>query len=121
MGLDKTYHVQIGAIAGHALLHTLRDGIRTSDGDFLRAKDARLLREGEHNSWMEIILDEGKNRQIRRMFEHLNIEVLRLVRVAIGPLALGNLQKGQTHELTSEEKQKLDHTMHGSAATAEFD
>ena len=119
--LDKTYHVQIRANADNPLLEDLRSGFETSEGDFLRVKDARPLRKGEHNSWMEIILDEGKNRQIRRMFEHLNIEVIRLVRVAIGPLALGNLQKGQTRELTREEKQKLDHTMHLRAVAADFD
>jgi 23S rRNA pseudouridine2605 synthase len=109
--LNKTYHVQIRAIADYTLLQALVDGFRTSEGDILRAKDARLLRAGEHNSWIEIILDEGKNRHIRRMLEHLKIEVLRLVRVAIGPLALGKLPKGTTRLLTNEEKQALDRAM----------
>ena len=106
--LDKTYHVQIGAIADEALLGDLRDGVRTNDGDFLHVKRASILRRGEHNSWLEIVLDEGKNRHIRRLLENLNIEVLQLVRVAIGPLALGDLQKGATRPLTSEEKQAID-------------
>jgi 23S rRNA pseudouridine2605 synthase len=106
--LDKTYHVQMGAVAGYALLESLQSGVRTSEGDFLCAKDARVLRTGEHHSWLEIILDEGKNRHIRRMLEHLNVEVLRLVRVAIGPLPLGDLPKGATRALTNEEKQALD-------------
>jgi 23S rRNA pseudouridine2605 synthase len=109
--LDKTYHVHIGAIADEALLDALRKGVRTNDGDFLRVKEARLLRQGERNSWLEIVLDEGKNRQIRRLLEHLKIEVLRLVRVAIGPLALGDLPKGATRAVTTEEKQALDRTM----------
>ena len=109
--LDKTYHVQIRAVADHGLPHALRDGVQTSEGDFLRAKDVKLLRRGKHNSWLEIILDEGKNRHIRRMFEHLKIEVLRLVRVAIGPIALGELPKGATHSVTAEEKQALDRAM----------
>ena len=74
-------------------------------------KDARNLRRGERNSWLEIILDEGKNRQIRRLLEHFHLEVLRLVRVAIGPLALGQLQKGATRALTTEEKKALDRAM----------
>ena len=53
-----------------------------------------MLRSGEKNCWLEIMLDEGKNRQIRRMLDGLGVEVLRLVRVAIGPLQLGNLAKG---------------------------
>ena len=67
-----------------------------------------LLRSGEQNSWLEIVLDEGKNRHIRRMLEALKAEVLRLVRVAIGPLALGDLPKGAARALKFEEKQALD-------------
>jgi 23S rRNA pseudouridine2605 synthase len=110
--LGKTYHVQISAVADERLLHALRNGIRASDGEFLRVKNVRVLRQGEHHSWLEIVLDEGKNRHIRRMLEELKIEVLRLVRVAIGPLALGDLPKGATRPLDREEKQSLDRAMH---------
>ena len=109
--LDKTYHVQINGFPDLELLLNLREGIHTDDGDFLRVKDARNLRRGEHNSWLEIILDEGKNRQIRRLLEHFHLEVLRLVRVAIGPLVLGELQKGATRSLTISEKNELDRAM----------
>jgi 23S rRNA pseudouridine2605 synthase len=109
--LDKTYHVQINSIADEALLETLRNGIRSSDGEFLRVKHVRILRHGGHNSWLEIILDEGKNRHIRCMFEALKIEVLRLVRIAIGPLALGDLVKGAMRMLDEKEKQALDLAM----------
>jgi len=109
--LDKTYHVQISTIADEILLDALRSGIRTGAGDFLRVKQARVLRQGGRNSWLEIVLDEGKNRHIRRLLEHLNVEVLRLVRVSIGPLALGDLPKGATRKLTTEEKQSLDRAM----------
>ena len=109
--LDKTYRVQISAIADEALLQTLRNGIRAGDGKLLRVKNVRMLRHGEHNSWLEVELDEGKNRHIRRMFEELHIEVLRLVRVAIGPLALGDLAKGTTRILYEKEKQALDRAM----------
>jgi 23S rRNA pseudouridine2605 synthase len=113
--LDKTYHVQIGKIADAALLDTLKNGIRTKEGDTLRVKGASLLRRGERNSWLEIILDEGKNRHIRRMLEALGIEVLRLIRVAIGPLALGDLAKAAVRQLTPEEKLTLDRAMqHGA-------
>jgi 23S rRNA pseudouridine2605 synthase len=109
--LDKTYHVQINAIADETLLQKLRNGIRATDGAFLRVKSARMLREGGQNSWLEIVLDEGKNRHIRRMLEALKIEVLRLIRVAIGPLALGDLAKGAKRLLEEKEKQALDRAM----------
>ena len=109
--LEKTYHVQISTIADEALLEELRKGIRASDGEFLRVKNVRILRQGERHSWLEIVLDEGKNRHIRRMIEHFKIEVLRLVRVAIGPLTLGDLPKGATRALGQEEKQALDRAM----------
>jgi 23S rRNA pseudouridine2605 synthase len=70
-----------------------------------------MLRQGERHSWLEIVLDEGKNRHIRRMLEERKIEVLRLVRVAIGPLALSDLAKGAARALAHEEKQALDRAM----------
>jgi 23S rRNA pseudouridine2605 synthase len=109
--LDKTYHVQVSGVARETLLQALQNGIRAGDGEFLRVKNVRVLRRGEHNSWLEIVLDEGKNRHIRRMLEELKIEVLRLVRVAIGPLALGDLAKGATRALDEKEKQALDRAM----------
>lgn len=111
MHLEKTYHVQIGIIAHGALLESLKNGVRTKDGETLRVKNASLLRQGERNSWLEIILDEGKNRHIRRMLEALGVEVLRLIRVAIGPLALGDLAKGAVRYLGTNEKLALDRAM----------
>jgi len=109
--LDKTYHVQIGKIADAALLDAMKQGVRTKEGETLRVKSASLLRRGERNSWLEIILDEGKNRHIRRMLEGLGIEVLRLIRVAIGPLGLGDLAKGGVRPLTRDEKVEIDRAM----------
>jgi 23S rRNA pseudouridine2605 synthase len=110
--LDKTYHVQIGAVADASLLEKLEAGV-ADGGEILKAKDAKLLRTGEKNSWLEIVLDEGKNRQIRRMLEACGVEVLRLVRVAIGPLVLGDLAKGKARTLAREEIQMLDSAKQG--------
>lgn len=109
--LDKIYHAQIGTVADGALLNELQKGFAVEDGEILRVKRAEILRSGETNSWLEITLDEGKNRHIRRLFEHRGIEVLRLIRVAIGPLALADLPKGTTRPLTPTEKLSLDHAM----------
>ena len=109
--MEKTYHVQINRVGDNELLRAIEEGIRTKDGDSLRVSRCTMLRTGEKNSWLEIVLDEGKNRQIRRIFEALGIEVLRLIRVAIGPLQLGTLAKGQYRRIDSKEKNALDHVM----------
>jgi 23S rRNA pseudouridine2605 synthase len=109
--LEKTYHVQVASVTGETLTTALVSGMRTEEGDFVRAGRARLLRAGEKNCWLEIVLDEGKNRQIRRMLAALGVEVLRLVRVAIGPLQLGDLAKGTYRRLSAEEKLALDRAM----------
>ena len=98
----KTYHVQVDRIPDAALLAGLSAGV-VVDGATLRASSATLLRHGEKNAWLEIVLDEGRNRQIRRLLSGLDIGVLRLVRVAIGTVGLGELAKGKWRALTAVE------------------
>jgi 23S rRNA pseudouridine2605 synthase len=109
--LPKTYHVQIGAVADDKFLRAIVSGVTCEDGDLLCAARARLLRSGEKNCWLEIVLDEGKNRHIRRMLAALGVEVLRLVRVAVGPLQLGKLAKGECRRLSIDEKLAVDRAM----------
>jgi 23S rRNA pseudouridine2605 synthase len=101
-GPDKTYHVQIDRLPQPDLLATLAQGV-TVDGEHLRAKLACVLRSGDKNAWLEIVLDEGRNRQIRRLLAALDLSVLRLVRVAVGSLRLGELPKGRWRRLTEPE------------------
>jgi 23S rRNA pseudouridine2605 synthase len=108
--LEKTYHVQVDCVATNDVVKKITRGL-VAGKDRLRAKSARVLRQGEKHSWLEITLDEGKNRQIRRLLEALGIEVLRLVRVSIGPLELGDLGKGEVRPLAEEEKQALDRAL----------
>lgn len=105
--LEKTYHVQIAAKVNDELLRSMMDGVATSVG-LMRVKRASSLREGDKNTWLEIVLDEGKNRQIRRILEARGLEVLRLVRVAIGALPLGDLPKGEIRHLSEAERSALD-------------
>jgi 23S rRNA pseudouridine2605 synthase len=109
--LDKTYHVQIAAVVDSALIESLERGVRTETGELLRCKRTSLLGTGGKNSWLEIILDEGKNRHIRRILDALGIEVLRLIRVSIGPLHLGNLPKAAHRPLTPTELTALNQAM----------
>ena len=108
--LEKTYHVQIARLADDALLDSLRRGVRDA-GEDLRVTGVSILRQSERTSWLEIVLDEGKNRHIRRMLNALHIEVLRLVRVAIGPLPLGDLAKGASRPLAQSEKTSIDRAL----------
>lgn len=100
--LEKTYHVQIDRIADRELIQRLQRGIKVDD-EFLSAKRVTLLRQGTRNCWLEFALTEGKNRHIRRLLAGFGIEALRLVRVAIGPLQLGDLAKGGFRHLTEPE------------------
>jgi 23S rRNA pseudouridine2605 synthase len=108
--LEKKYHVQVNRVADADLLARMVQGGATA-GEDLRAKRARILRHGDKNSWLEVTLDEGRNRQIRRLLETLDVQVLRLVRVSIGPLELGDLKKGAVRRLTAEEKKAIDQAL----------
>lgn len=123
--LDKKYHVQVDCVADAGLLARITRGHAAEDDSVdnrsvkdnlskdLRAKEARLLRHGVKNSWLQITLDEGQNRQIRRLLEAQGVRVLRLVRVSIGPLELGDLKKGKVRRLTAEKKKAIDRALQG--------
>lgn len=113
--LEKTYHVQVNCVADDKLLNRVTQGVMDR-GEWLRAKSCRILRLGEKNSWIEITLDEGRNRHIRRMLQACGVEVLRLVRVSIGPLKLGQLMKGKVRELTRDELRAVNPALSGSSA-----
>ena len=108
--LDKVYHVQIDRVADADLLAKIKTGVLV-EGERLRAQEARIVRRGSKNSWLEITLDEGKNRQIRRQLEVFGLKVLRLIRISIGPLELGDLKKGTVRQLTAKEKEEIDDAM----------
>ena len=106
IGPPKTYHVQIDRLPEVALPAQLERGALV-DGERLAVRSARILRGGGKNTWLELVLDEGRNRQIRRLLEAFDVRVLRLVRVAIGPLVLGELAKGRWRVLTRKEIDSL--------------
>nr|WP_211254791.1 pseudouridine synthase [Nevskia soli] len=104
--LEKTYHVQVSGIPDATAVAAMLAGV-TDEGEHLSALRASLLRTGDKNAWLEVVLDEGRNRHIRRLLAALGHEVLRLVRVAIGPVVLGDLQKGAWRHLRPEEVAQL--------------
>lgn len=101
-GPDKTYHVQVSGAPDATILPRIQAGI-TDAGEHLGVRSVKLLRTGERNAWLEIVLDEGRNRHIRRLLAAFDFEVLRLLRVAIGALALGDLPKGCWRHLRPDE------------------
>lgn len=105
-GPSKTYHVQVDRIPDETLLAAIAGGADV-EGERLSATSVRLLRRGEKNAWLEVVLDEGRNRQIRRLLEAFDISVLRLIRVAIGPVELGKIGKGQWRRLDPAEIDSL--------------
>ncbi|MGF9763180.1 pseudouridine synthase [Microvirga sp. 0TCS3.31] len=105
--VEKVYHVQIDRLPDGAMLERLQEGM-VLDGEPLVARSASLLRAGARNAWLEVVLNEGRNRQIRRLLGAVGAEVLRLVRVEVGGLRLGELPRGAVRHLTPGEKAMLD-------------
>lgn len=96
--VKKTYHVQTSPVPTQEILDKLSRGIVLEGKKTLPAKFC-LLRTGDKNGWIEVELQEGRNRQIRNMLASEQIEVLRLVRIKIGNLSLETLPKGEWVEI----------------------
>ncbi len=109
--VSKTYHVQVSP----PLLPEARSALAAGpalDGRCCLPMDIRELRCGGRTQWLEFVLREGRNRQIRRLVALQQSEVLRLVRVAIGPLLLGGLRPGEWRWLADAEVQGLECSRH---------
>lgn len=106
-GIEKKYHVQVDGRPTPDQLRQLRDGVYIAEGK-VRASNIRYLKRANSGSWLEIILDEGRNREIRRMLAAIGHKVRVLKRVSIGPLKLGELPIGAHRPLTAQEIKKLE-------------
>src|SRR5262245_58105064 len=100
--VPKTYLVKASAVLSDAQLQQLRDGIELSDG-LTRPAVVRRHRDSPRSTHFEITMTEGRNRQVRRMVEALGARVLKLVRIRIGPVAIGDLPIGKWRRLTRSE------------------
>jgi 23S rRNA pseudouridine2605 synthase len=103
--VDKVYHVQVRAADPASIVDRVAAGVvEKATGERLDVKSISLLRTGSRSgAWFEVVLDEGKNRQLRRIFAEVDVPVVRLVRVAIGSLVLGDLAKGAWRMLRPDE------------------
>ena len=115
----KTYHVKLqGLVAGNVVTSWQR-GVTLDDGDVTAPADVAILGTTGKNTWLEVSIHEGKNRQIHRTAEALGFNVLKLTRVGYGGLSLGDLRLGTTRELTRDEVDKLRRAAGGSKHTFE--
>jgi 23S rRNA pseudouridine2605 synthase len=101
--VDKRYEVHVNGPVPADLPGQLESGVRARNGDVLQAVSARVVRSGRTGSVLEVTLDEGRNRQLRRMFEALGLEVVRLLRRSVGPVKLGDLDVARWRHLTDAE------------------
>ena len=112
--LPKTYWVQVEGEPSDEQLQQLRSGVTLNDGPTLPAEARRLaepelcprtppvrFRKSVPTAWLELVIREGRNRQVRRMTAAVGLPTLRLVRVAIGPWRLEGLQPGQWREVAA--------------------
>jgi 23S rRNA pseudouridine2605 synthase len=109
--VPKTYHARVRGVPDREALRALREGLPLDDGTLTRPATVRVLGSpprAEGSTWLEIVLHEGKNRQVRRMGAAVGHEVLELVRVRIGRLALGDMPPGEWRELAPAEIRLLD-------------
>jgi pseudouridine synthase len=100
--VPKKYLVKSASLLDDEALARLRGGVELSDGP-TRPAEVKKLRDSARATFFEITITEGRNRQVRRMVEAVGSKVLKLVRISIGPLALGNLTIGSWRKLTQAE------------------
>jgi len=105
-GVPRTYRARTFGSVSQAQLEDLMDGIEI-DGVRYGPIDANLERRTGRNQWVELTLTEGKNREVRRVLEHLGLKVSRLIRTAYGPFALADLARGAAVEVRKEELERF--------------
>jgi 23S rRNA pseudouridine2605 synthase len=103
--LDKTYHVEVSRMPTDGEVQRMLEGVDAGRGEVLGFRSVQPLKRRGH--WLEVVIDEGKNRQIRRVLEAVGIEVKTLKRVAVGGLQLGDVRPGMWRTLTPEEAEAL--------------
>ncbi len=105
-GVEKTYQVQVAGVPTPENLRQLLQGVWLSEGH-VRAKQVKREKKQGGSTWLRIVLNEGKNREVRRMLARLGHKVLKLRRIGLGPLRLGTLLSGKVRRLTLPELDSL--------------
>lgn len=107
LGVRKTYRVKLSGLMDDATIAQLAEGVRMKRGDEAHPVSVRRLEDRGKYTWLEIVLTEGKNREVRRMVEAVEFKVLKLVRTAIGPLTLEGLEVGRWRVISAQELVRL--------------
>jgi 23S rRNA pseudouridine2605 synthase len=105
-GVEKIYEVQVAGVPEPDVLAQVKRGVHLSEG-FVHAVDVRVKGRKKGSTILEMVLDEGRNREIRRLLARLGHKVQRLTRIAVGPVRLGEMPRGAVRALTPEEVRKL--------------
>ena len=105
-GTRKIYRVAVEGRVEQAMLDKIRAGVE-HDGEMLKAEKVRLISANNSHSVVELELAEGKNREVRRLFESQGLFTSRLQRIQIGPIKLGELPVGKWRALTEPEIKSL--------------
>jgi len=108
----KTYLVKTSGLLSDETVATLDAGVEMKRGDVANPISVRRLEDRGKYTWLEVVLAEGKNREVRRMIEAVGFKVLKLVRTGLGPLTLQGLEVGKWRELTHTEVASLRGTGH---------
>ncbi len=103
----KVYRVRVRGDVPEEVLEKFRRGMTLEEGEKLAPVECKILAHDEGNTRVEMVLTQGINRQIRRMFRDVELTILNLHRVKIGPIQIGELDKGESRELTPEELAEL--------------
>jgi 23S rRNA pseudouridine2605 synthase len=106
-GVEKVYHVQVAGKVEQEVLGQLHRGIHLAEG-FAHVKHVRIKSRGKQSTILEMVLDEGRNREVRRLLARVGHKVQRLKRIAVGPLRLGDLPAGAVRPLTKKEVESLE-------------
>jgi len=105
-GITKTYLAEVAGRPDRSVVRRLTDGVELEDGP-AKAESARIVDSRPDRALIEIVMVEGRNREVRRMFEEVGYQVLRLVRTAIGPISDSELTPGRSRRLTASEIKTL--------------
>lgn len=105
--LEKTYHMKINIVPDEATIEKMKTGVKTDSGDTIAFKDVKINKAAEKFCWLEVVIAGGKDKHIRRLLSALNLNAFRLIKSAVGPVRIGELQKGRYRRLNEVELDTL--------------